>query len=128
MILTAARAVGRYCAPFTLGQRRHVVKLAKNTDEYHAALKGSEYVVAKFGASWCKPCQKAKVYIDELSEEHPDLLFLDVDVDELPQIADEEGVNSIPMYKLFKYGKAVDVHIGGDKQQLVDMIKKHTVQ
>ncbi|EDO08656.1 thioredoxin domain containing protein [Babesia bovis T2Bo] len=128
MLSVAARSLFRLRAPFALTQHRHVVKLAKSTDEYHAALKASEYVVAKFGASWCKPCQKAKVYVEELSEEHPELLFLDVDVDELPQIADEEGVNSIPMFKMFKYGKAVDIHIGGDKQQLVDMIKKHTVQ
>lgn len=108
-------------------QRRYIVKLVKTPDEYHAALKGSEYALAKFGASWCKPCQKSKVYVEELSAEHPDLLFMEVDVDELPQIADEEGVNSIPMYKVFKHGKAVDVHIGGDKQQLKELLEKHHI-
>ncbi|ORM41545.1 V-type proton ATPase subunit C 1-B [Babesia sp. Xinjiang] len=101
MLLSSGRIIWRSCVPVSFGQRRHVVKLAKNTEEYHAALKGSEFVLAKFGASWCKPCQKARVYVDELSEEYPNMLFLDVDVDELPQIADEEGVNSIPMYKIF---------------------------
>ncbi|CDR93743.1 thioredoxin domain containing protein, putative [Babesia bigemina] len=128
MIPLAYRALGRAYGPLLRPQRRFVVKLAKNTDEYHASLKASELVIAKFGASWCKPCRKSKAFVEELSEEHPDVLFLEVDVDELPQIADEEGVNSIPMYKVFKYGKSIDVHIGGDKQQLKDLIAKHASQ
>ncbi|GIX63441.1 thioredoxin, putative [Babesia caballi] len=111
MIVLAGRALRRAWSPALLQQRRTIVRVAASTEDYRATLKASEWVIAKFGATWCKPCQKSKAYIEELSQERPDLVFLEVDVDDLPQIADEEGVNSIPMYKVFKYGKAIDVHI-----------------
>ncbi|KAK1444003.1 hypothetical protein BgAZ_208790 [Babesia gibsoni] len=105
-------------------QRRYIVKVVKTPEEYEAGLKVKDYALAKFSASWCKPCQKSKVFVEELSDEHPEFHFLEVDVDELPQIADEEGVKSIPMYKIFKHGKVIDIHIGGDKQQLKEVIQK----
>lgn len=40
-------------------------------------------VVANFSASWCGPCRMIAPLYCELSEKHPSLMFLTVDVDEL---------------------------------------------
>lgn len=127
MITNLGSSFGRVCRQLFMFQRRNIVKLVKTPDEYKAGIMAVDFVVAKFGASWCKPCQMSKAFVEELSEEHPELLFIEVDVDELPQIADEEGVKSIPMYKIYKHGKPVDIHIGGGKQQLKEVIEKHQI-
>ncbi|XP_071907896.1 thioredoxin H9 isoform X3 [Coffea arabica] len=40
-------------------------------------------VIANFSASWCGPCRMVAPFYCELSEKHPTLMFLTIDVDEL---------------------------------------------
>jgi len=40
--------------------------------------------VVKFSATWCGPCRNAAPVYAELSLKHSDLLFVSIDVDELP--------------------------------------------
>eukprot|EP00375_Theileria_parva_P001929 XP_764604.1 thioredoxin [Theileria parva strain Muguga] len=93
---------------YNLFQKRYLVRIVESADDYKATILQDKLVLAKFSASWCKPCQKAKPVVEELSNELPHLNFIDVDVDNLPQIADEEGVKTIPFFKLFKNGKLLD--------------------
>jgi len=41
-------------------------------------------VVVKFSATWCGPCRNAAPVYAELSLKHSDLVFVSIDVDELP--------------------------------------------
>ncbi|KAK2195271.1 bifunctional Thioredoxin-like superfamily/Thioredoxin domain [Babesia duncani] len=105
-------------------QGRSIVYMQKTPEEYKGNVASEGITIAKFGASWCKPCQKSKTFIEELSNKFTSIKFIEIDVDELPQIADEEGVKSIPFYKFFKNGMLVQEHIGGDKDQLQELILK----
>ncbi|AFZ78916.1 thioredoxin, putative [Theileria equi strain WA] len=109
-------------------QRRFVVTVIDTADDYKSTISKNNVVVAKFSASWCKPCQKAKPIVEELSKEYSEVNFVDVDVDNLPQIADEEGVKTIPFFKIYKGGKFLDEVIGCDKTQLKDIISKHVAE
>lgn len=40
-------------------------------------------VIANFSATWCGPCKVVAPFYIELSEKHPSIMFLVVDVDEL---------------------------------------------
>lgn len=44
----------------------------------------SEQVVLKFSAIWCTPCRNAAPLFAELSLKYPDIVFVSVDVDEMP--------------------------------------------
>lgn len=41
-------------------------------------------VVVKFSATWCKNCKEIAGTYRELSDKYPSLIFLTVDVDEMP--------------------------------------------
>lgn len=52
----------------------------------------------KFGATWCHPCKMFKPIIDEVAKDFPDVEFVDVDVDDKPDLATKNNIRSIPTY------------------------------
>jgi thioredoxin 1 len=68
--------------------------------------------VKDFHADWCGPCKKQDPIIDDLEEEHPDVEFERIDVDESPDVAQEYGVRSVPTIVVEKDGEVVEKFIG----------------
>ncbi|RVX00713.1 Thioredoxin H9 [Vitis vinifera] len=62
----------------------HLITTKENWEEKLAeASKDGKIVIANFSATWCGPCKMIAPFYCELSEAHPSLMFLTVDVDEL---------------------------------------------
>ncbi len=70
-----------------------------------------ELVLVDFYATWCGPCSMLAPVIEELDKQM-EIKVIKVDVDELPAIAQQFRVMSIPTLVLFKDGKAVNVAMG----------------
>ena len=68
--------------------------------------------IKDFHADWCGPCKKQDPIIDDLEEEHPDVEFEKIDVDESPDVAQEYGVRSVPTIVVEKDGEIVEKFIG----------------
>ncbi|MDE5837585.1 MAG: thioredoxin family protein [Paramuribaculum sp.] len=55
-------------------------------------------VIVDFSATWCGPCQSFKPIFHKVAEEFKGkALFVSVDVDECPELAQKFGVTSIPL-------------------------------
>ena len=66
-----------------------------------------------FSAVWCGPCRMMAPVLEDISEKMAGKLgFYNVDVDEVPQLAAEFGISSIPCLVLLKDGRAVDQSVG----------------
>lgn len=65
-----------------------------------------------FWASWCGPCHMLSPVVEELSQEHPEITFAKVNVDEAPELAQQFHVSAIPTLVLFRDGEPVDVSVG----------------
>ena len=50
--------------------------------------------------------------VEELSQEHPEITFAKVNVDEAPELAQQFHVSAIPTLVLFRDGEPVDVSVG----------------
>jgi len=85
-------------------------------------------VVLDCFATWCGPC---KVIAPEVvkfseSEEYKDkVLFYKVDVDEVPDVAQELGIRAMPTFVLFKNGEKVGEVVGANKMALEAAIRKN---
>ena len=55
-----------------------------------------------FTASWCPPCKKIAPVFAKLSDEHPSLKFVKIDVDEFGSMAQEYGIRSVPTFFFVK--------------------------
>ena len=83
-------------------------------------------VLVDFFATWCGPCKMLTPVLEEIDRDN--LLGMDilkVDVDEVIDVAQKFGIQSIPTLIVFKDGKAVDVMLGYmPKNVLVERVNK----
>ena len=59
-----------------------------------------------------RPCSMLSPVVEELAEEHPEISFGKVNVDEAPELAQRYQISAIPTLLLFRDGEPVDVSVG----------------
>ncbi|THG17223.1 hypothetical protein TEA_013547 [Camellia sinensis var. sinensis] len=69
-------------------------------------------------ASWCSPCRAIAPAYCELADKHSSILFLTVDVDELPEFSTSWDIKATPTFFLLKDGRQIDKLVGANKQDL----------
>lgn len=82
-------------------------------------------IFVDFFAEWCGPCKMTGPIIDQLSEEHKDMVFYKVNVDENGDLASQYSVFSIPTFVIFKDGQIVGQFSGAmGKEGFEEEIRK----
>lgn len=97
--------------------------LSEVEDSVSAA--GKKLVVIDFTASWCGPCQHIAPLYKDLSEQHNDVVFLKVDVDENSETAAKYKVSAMPTFVFIKQGEIVDRLMGADIKRLRELVVEH---
>ncbi|KAL2899751.1 Thioredoxin H-type [Bienertia sinuspersici] len=75
-------------------------------------------VIANFSAAWCGPCKMIASYYSELSRKYTSLMFLTIDVDELPDLSTSFDIKATPSFFFLKNGKEIDKLVGSNKAEL----------
>ncbi|CAH8391331.1 unnamed protein product [Eruca vesicaria subsp. sativa] len=78
----------------------------------------SPVVIANFSATWCGPCKIVAPFYVELSEKHPSLMFLLVDVDELSDFSSTWDIKATPTFFFLKNGEQIGKLVGANKPEL----------
>lgn len=74
--------------------------------------------VVFFWAEWCGPCRIVRPQVDKLADEHKNIIFLTVNVDQVPAIPTECEIYQVPtMLFLDEAGNEVDRVIGAKSIQ-----------
>lgn len=75
-------------------------------EQYKVILSMGCPCVVFFWAEWCGPCRIVRPQVDKLADEHKNIIFLTVNVDEVPAIPTECEIYQVPtMLFLDKTGK-----------------------
>uniref|UniRef100_K7FWV5 Thioredoxin n=1 Tax=Pelodiscus sinensis TaxID=13735 RepID=K7FWV5_PELSI len=93
-------------------------------EEFQTLLKcaGDKLVVVDFSATWCGPCKMIKPFFHSLCEKYPDVVFLEVDVDDAQDVASHCGVQCMPTFHFYKQGAKVHEFSGANKEKLEENI------
>ena len=82
-------------------------------------------IVVDFTATWCGPCQFIKPIFHQLAEENTGSIFVQVDVDENSETAEEVGVSAMPTFFFYKDGNVVEQFAGANADKLKASVQKH---
>ena len=63
-------------------------------------------------AVWCGPCKVIAPKVVEFSKKYGKARFYKVDVDEVPDVAQELNIRAMPTFKLFKDGEEFKSVVG----------------
>ena len=82
-------------------------------------------VLLDFWAAWCGPCTMLSPVVEELAQEHPEISFGKVNVDDVPELAQKYQISAIPTLLLFRDGKPVDMSIGVKSKEELEAFLKY---
>jgi thioredoxin 1 len=84
-------------------------------------------VFIDFWAEWCAPCRMLAPTFEKLAEEYGEHInFAKVNVDELPELANQFAVLSIPTLVLLRDGTIVEQLVGfRPYQELARLLERH---
>ncbi|KAL1406287.1 hypothetical protein Q8F55_007983 [Vanrija albida] len=101
-----------------------MVKAIESVDEFKALIAGPEPVVIDFWATWCGPCKLISPHFNKLEEKFPGVKFVKVDIEEQPEIAQEQGIKAMPTFKAYKDGEVIDQLTGAVPAKLTALVEK----
>ncbi|ORY49825.1 thioredoxin [Rhizoclosmatium globosum] len=97
----------------------------KSFEEYTKLINGDKVVVVDWFATWCGPCKVISPVFAELSNEFTNVVFVKVDVDEVPEAAEGAGIRAMPTFQFYQAGKKVDEIVGANPAKLKETIAKY---
>jgi len=62
----------------------------------------NKIIVLKFTASWCGPCQRIKKDYENLINAFPDIIFTEIDVDEMEKLTEHFEISCMPTFIFIK--------------------------
>ncbi|PRQ41286.1 putative monodehydroascorbate reductase (NADH) [Rosa chinensis] len=92
---------------------------------FTASKQTNKLIVIDFTATWCGPCRSMEPALKEYADKYTDVEFVKLDVDELPDVAMEFGVQAMPSFLFIKKGEVIDRVVGARKEELQRKIEKH---
>ncbi|XP_061350531.1 thioredoxin-like protein CXXS1 [Gastrolobium bilobum] len=75
-------------------------------------------VVVHFSAYWCMPSIAMNPFFKELASTYQDVLFLNVDVDEVKEVASKLEIKAMPTFLLMNGGAPVDKTVGANPDEI----------
>ncbi|TKX21990.1 thioredoxin [Elsinoe australis] len=76
-------------------------------------------------ATWCGPCKVIAPQVVKFSDTYPNARFYKLDVDEVPDVAQELGIRAMPTFLLFKNGEKIGEVVGANPKALEAAIQQH---
>lgn len=93
--------------------------------DYKETINSSGLVLVEFYATWCSHCKHMMPIIEEVKKKIAGIAeIFQYDIDENEKIADDENVQTIPTFILYKEGKEVWRHSGEmTEEQIISQVK-----
>lgn len=76
--------------------------IAVTESTFGEVLASNDIVFVDWWAAWCGPCRAFAPVFEQVSEDHPDIVFAKVDTEANPGLSSSAGIRSIPTLMVFR--------------------------
>ncbi|KAG8943072.1 hypothetical protein FRC04_003218 [Tulasnella sp. 424] len=98
----------------------------KSAEEFSTLVNSGKTVFVDFWATWCGPCRMISPVFERISSQLSEsgAEFYKVDVDALPDVAEEWGIRAMPTFLAFKNGQRTGELVGANPGGLQSLVAK----
>jgi thioredoxin 1 len=90
----------------------------QNVSQWNEIIKnaGNTILVVKFEADFCAPCKAVKPKYQKLADEYKNeqIIFMTIDIEEQPDIAEKFNINSMPTFLVIQNDSIKRTVVGAD--------------
>lgn len=96
-------------------------------EDYNKIIRQYQFhlIVVKFSATWCPPCQRIKEAYHDLAKTYPNVIFIDIDVDENKELRQSFDFKTIPTTIYYKDNVKLDMLSSSNIELITEMIQKY---
>ncbi|MCJ7856348.1 thioredoxin family protein [Lachnospiraceae bacterium NSJ-143] len=93
---------------------------------FNSLINSGKPVLVEFSAPWCVYCRRLAPAVERTSEKMSDKITVaQVNIDDVPELAEKYGIDTIPALMLFKNGSHGEKLVGPPSQNAVeDWVKR----
>ena len=100
-----------------------------NAQLFQQALQGEKPVLVEFWAPWCVYCRRIAPAMDKIQDQFAEeILIGQVNIDDEPQLSDQEQIEVIPTFVLYKGGKAVASIVAPESKAAIESFIREGLQ
>lgn len=96
-------------------------------ENFDTIISQNNRVLVDFWAEWCGPCRVFAEVYNMAAKKYPEIVFAKVNVEEQPELAEDFGVQAIPMLMVFRGNIAVYKESGALTLQALEQVIQHAL-
>ncbi|XP_034292373.1 glutaredoxin-3 [Pantherophis guttatus] len=82
-------------------------------------------VVVHFWAPWAPQCVQMNNVMAELAKEHPQVMFVKLEAEAVPEVSEKHEISSVPTFLFFKNSQKIDRLDGAHAPELTKKVQRH---
>ena len=97
--------------------------IAMNQELFTQAVAGSQPVLVEFWAPWCTYCRRIAPVLPKVeAEQAGKITIAQVNIDDHPELAEQEGIELIPSLVVYRDGQALGSIVAPDSKAKIDAL------
>jgi thioredoxin 1 len=93
-----------------------------DSSNFEQTISGETPTLVDFWAEWCGPCRTMHPVFTRMARKFKKIKFARLNIDQNQEIATKLGIQSIPIFIMFKNGNAIDKVVGAVGEPGINLI------